>query len=159
VHSRSIVGTRTDADLPQTKPPTSDNSGTDPVVDPILDPTNCISDTKLGEDFAPTPVVRPWEFSGRHMPLPGSHAGSSTVDPLDQPSPLATGMPHGSEAISSLGSSVTSASGGSPMPVCPSTRLQHGIRKTKIYTDGTIRYGLRVSCVIMMKPWVIQDGS
>jgi hypothetical protein len=27
-------------------------------------------------------------------------------------------------------------------PVRPSTRLQHGIRKPKVYTDGTIRYGL-----------------
>jgi hypothetical protein len=27
-------------------------------------------------------------------------------------------------------------------PVRPSTRLQHGIRKPKVYTDGTICYGL-----------------
>jgi hypothetical protein len=27
-------------------------------------------------------------------------------------------------------------------PIRPSTRLQHGIRKPKVYTNGTIRYGL-----------------
>jgi hypothetical protein len=31
------------------------------------------------------------------------------------------------------------------VPVRPSTRLQHGIRKCKVYTDGTIRYGLLTS--------------
>jgi hypothetical protein len=31
------------------------------------------------------------------------------------------------------------------VPVCPSTRLQHGIRKPKVYTDGTIRYVLLTS--------------
>jgi hypothetical protein len=31
------------------------------------------------------------------------------------------------------------------IPVRPSTCLQHGIRKTKVYTDGTIRYGLLIS--------------
>jgi hypothetical protein len=31
------------------------------------------------------------------------------------------------------------------VPVRPSTRLQHGIRKPKVYTDETIRYGLLTS--------------
>jgi hypothetical protein len=31
------------------------------------------------------------------------------------------------------------------VPVRPSTRPQHGIRKPKVYTDGTIRYGLLTS--------------
>jgi hypothetical protein len=31
------------------------------------------------------------------------------------------------------------------VPVRPSTRLQYGIRKPKVYTDGTIRYGLLTS--------------
>jgi hypothetical protein len=30
-------------------------------------------------------------------------------------------------------------------PAHPSTRLQHGIRKPKVYTDGTVRYGLHAS--------------
>jgi hypothetical protein len=30
----------------------------------------------------------------------------------------------------------------SPAPPRPSTRLQHGIHKPKVYTDGTVRYGL-----------------
>jgi hypothetical protein len=29
-------------------------------------------------------------------------------------------------------------------PLRPNTRLQHGIRKPKVYTDGTIRYGLLI---------------
>jgi hypothetical protein len=41
-----------------------------------------------------------------------------------------------------LGSSVPSPAVG---PSSPRTRLQHGIRRSKVYTDGTIRYGLVAS--------------
>ena len=42
----------------------------------------------------------------------------------------------------SLGPSVSSPVAG---PSSPRTRLQHGIRRTKVYTDGTVRYGLLAS--------------
>jgi hypothetical protein len=47
-------------------------------------------------------------------------------------------------------------------PVCPSTRLQHGIRKPKVYTVGTIHYVfllLLVSRIILMRHWVTHGGS
>jgi hypothetical protein len=42
----------------------------------------------------------------------------------------------------SLGPSVSSPAAD---PSSPRTRLQHGIRCTKVYTDGTVRYGLLAS--------------
>jgi hypothetical protein len=56
----------------------------------------------------------------------------------------------------SLGSSVPSPAAGNPVhsdslgssiagPSSPRTRLQHGIRRSKVYMDGTIRYGLVAS--------------
>jgi hypothetical protein len=46
-------------------------------------------------------------------------------------------------AVSSPGS--FEASVALPMPACPNTHLQQGIRKPKIYTDGTVRYDLFTS--------------
>jgi hypothetical protein len=80
--------------------------------------------------------------SPRHVPSPGSLTESFAVNSLNQLSPLVTGVLHGSEVVSSLRSAMTTAPGSSPVPTSPSTRLKHGIRKPKIYTDGTVRYGL-----------------
>jgi histone deacetylase 1/2 len=40
------------------------------------------------------------------------------------------------------------ASSGTTMPPCPTTRLQHGIRKPKIYTDGTVHWGMHGATVV-----------
>jgi hypothetical protein len=66
---------------------------------------------------------------------PFSHEQESSVDR------------HTSPAADSMGSSVFLPSGGE-IPLAstrPSTCLQHGIRKPKLYTDGTVRYGLLTS--------------
>jgi hypothetical protein len=76
------------------------------------------------------------------VPSPGSLTESFAVNSLNQLSPLVTGVLHGSEAVSSPRSAMTTALGSSPVPICPSTHLKHRIRKPKIYTDGTIPYGL-----------------
>jgi hypothetical protein len=39
------------------------------------------------------------------------------------------------------GSGARAGSSAAPSPKRPVTRLQHGIRKPKTYTDGTIKYG------------------
>jgi hypothetical protein len=66
---------------------------------------------------------------------PFSHEQESSVDR------------HTSHAVDSMGSSVLLPFGGE-IPLAsarPSTRLQHGIRKPKLYTDGIVRYGLLTS--------------
>jgi hypothetical protein len=77
-----------------------------------------------------------------NVPSLVSCARSSAMNTLDQLSPLVTGVPHGSEVVSSPGSAATTIPGGSPVPIHPSTCLQHGIRRPKIYNNGTVRYGL-----------------
>jgi hypothetical protein len=55
-----------------------------------------------------------------------------------------TGSP-GSTVADTAGSSALQPPSSPPAPARPSTRLQHGIRKPKVYTDGTVRYGLLTS--------------
>jgi hypothetical protein len=72
------------------------------------------------------------------------HGGQSTVHPL---SPVAEASPTRTARASGTGTTLPDA--GTPeevaAPLRPVTRLQHGIQKKKIYTDGTVRYGMLAS--------------
>jgi hypothetical protein len=57
-------------------------------------------------------------------------------------SPLVRSILCGSGLDPSPRSGVPRSVVASPIAPCPTTRLQHGIRKPKIYMDGTVRYGL-----------------
>jgi hypothetical protein len=58
VHSRRIDGMRANVNLPQTEPPTSGGSGTDPEVDSVLDLTNHTSFTEPREYSAHPHAMR-----------------------------------------------------------------------------------------------------
>jgi hypothetical protein len=78
---------------------------------------------------ATSPVlVHPGETSAP-APATGTAAPAPVTGPAAAPTPA-------------TGSSVPGASGVSTPESRPRTRLQAGIRKPKVYTDGTIRYGL-----------------
>jgi hypothetical protein len=64
---------------------------------------------------------------------------SATLHPIGFGSDSAPVAPTDTKAI---GSSVAAPPITSHTPTHPTTRLQQGIHKLKIYTDGTIRYGL-----------------
>ena len=62
--------------------------------------------------------------------------------------------------ISSLGSSVESGSTPSPAPTPPHqpiTRLQHGIQKPKIRTDGTVRWCMN-TCTPIEEPTTLDEA-
>jgi hypothetical protein len=74
----------------------------------------------------------------------------ATVDPAKSDLVPAQGSSAGesgslSAPVSTLGSSAPEPSTALPVLARPNTRLQQGIRKPKIYTDGTVRYGLFTS--------------
>jgi hypothetical protein len=71
--------------------------------------------------------------------------GSSALAHIDGCSSLARGGSSGSGAEMPVGSSTSSAPSANLLPTRPATRAQHGIRKPKIYTDGTLRYGMFTS--------------
>jgi hypothetical protein len=87
--------------------------------------------------------------NGVHM------TGSSTTNAATSGSPLApaespaTSNPvesdHVLAQVSLPGSSAPEASIALPVPPCPNTHLQQGIRKPKIYMDDTVRCGLFTS--------------
>jgi hypothetical protein len=59
--------------------------------------------------------------------------------------PLASGISSGSGDMHDSGSAASAIGVIPPVAARPSTRLQHGIQKPKLYTDGTVRYGLLTS--------------
>jgi hypothetical protein len=74
--------------------------------------------------------------------------GQRESAPIPLPPRSSTAAPHAvAESRSRMGSSLPQGAGSSALadhvaPAHrPATRLQHGIRKPKVYTDGTIRYG------------------
>jgi histone deacetylase 1/2 len=92
--------------------------------------------------------------SGSELQQPGA---ASPIAPAHTPashSPSTPRAPAAGSAAAPTGSGVASASGAAAPPVVPSasteppapsrprTRAQDGIRKAKLYTDGTVRYGL-----------------
>jgi hypothetical protein len=83
-------------------------------------------------------------------PLPSghvSHDGSSTTIALYDASSLIPSASQGSSAADSAGSAATNSVVASPVPARPSTHLQHGIRKPKVYMDDTVRYTLLASSI------------
>jgi hypothetical protein len=100
--------------------------------------------------FSAPALVSVGSFVAASSPLP------STVSPnLSQTDPHAGG---GQDPISpgSVPASPLRSAAAGPSPTVPaastvlphpSTRLQHGIHKPKIYTDGTVRWGMSAACV------------
>jgi hypothetical protein len=43
-------------------------------------------------------------------------------------------------------------------PTKPGTRLQKGIRKEKVYTDGTIKYGRNAFLATSGEPWYLEEA-
>jgi len=80
----------------------------------------------------------PGESAPATTPLPGG-TGTATLPP-----PASMGGTSGSPSVPtrSDGSAPTGMSSESYAPQRPRTRLQSGIRKDKVYTDGTVRYSL-----------------
>ncbi|WVZ86147.1 hypothetical protein U9M48_032980 [Paspalum notatum var. saurae] len=71
-------------------------------------------------------------------PLNQSHASTTpSVPDLSPPAPTAPTVPVTQAAASVPG---PSASGAPAQTDAPRIRLQHGIRKPKVYTDGTVKY-------------------
>jgi hypothetical protein len=114
---------------PDTSTRSKDDPGRPAVVDPKVDsaPVPCMQDS-----------------------LPGPHVlAADTV----LGSPMVQSPGGDSSLVSSSSSSGSGVSGSasptpgvvSPMAARPGTRLQHGIHKPKVYTDGTVRYGLYTS--------------
>jgi len=72
-----------------------------------------------------------------------------TVRPEQSPEEIPSSLPAGDMAPSSSphgGPSTAAPSGDIPAASTrPVTRSQHGIRKEKVYTDGTVKYGMLTS--------------
>jgi hypothetical protein len=71
----------------------------------------------------------------------GGASGSSTAAIDGAASSLATDTPSVGSPVPAqdgVGSSASVLSMAQPVPRHPSTRLQHGIRKSKVYTDGMV---------------------
>jgi len=91
-------------------------------------------------------VPAPAEEVVSHEDQPAVHSSPPIAAPafgVGAPSPDAATRSPGE--ISTGGSSTAGTSEGVTAPARPVTRLQHGIQKKKIYTDGTIRYGMLAS--------------
>jgi hypothetical protein len=84
-------------------------------------------------------------LSAPHVAPPADGSGSSVAISLAVGSQVEWTGASGSAATAPFRSSVSQPASPSPAPTCPITHLQHGIRKPKTYTDGTIRYGLLTS--------------
>lgn len=117
--------------------------------------------------------------SPAHLPresrLPSAVGGSSTPgatcrlpphEPAGSPVPVAgssTSAPPASPVPASSSPATTTEASPSPLPpACPRTRLQGGIRKPKVYTDGSVRYGCFTFSgepVHVMKLWLIKIGN
>jgi len=123
-------------------------------------PSGSLSGARDGADPASTPGLSP-DTSAHSPPALDCPAGSSAPSVTAPPAPASSTQPQtdpsigGSASVEtvSAGSSVSSVPAGSStvLPAAPGTahrpvtRLQHGIRKPKVYTDGTVRWGLSSS--------------
>jgi hypothetical protein len=63
--------------------------------------------------------------------------GSSVLLPSGGEIPLASGISSGSGDMHDSGSTASATGVIPPVAAHPSTHLQHGIRKPKLYTDGS----------------------
>jgi histone deacetylase 1/2 len=120
---------------------TDTNTGTDPVVHVPAPASGSVPDPVSG---ASTPA--PGESAGRSSLAAesrgdtGAAASTSSGSALgSQPRSSAPPNESTTPAAASSGDPVASPQAHEPQP--RRTRLQHGIRKPKTYTDGTIRYG------------------
>jgi hypothetical protein len=124
-------------------PSSSARSDVDPVQ---ISAQTTVEDPEADLSIPASPFSHEQELSvGRHTsPAPDS-MGSSVLLPSGGEIPLASGISSRSGDMHDSGSAA-SATGVIPhVAARPSTRLQHGIQKPKLYTDGTVRYGLLTS--------------
>jgi histone deacetylase 1/2 len=107
-------------------------------------------DAWLDQGASPTAAAAPHQ-STTATPLASAHPGDTadTAAPAaggSAPGPAAGGSASapadGSSAAPADGSSASETQQQQEQQIRPRTRLQGGIRKPKVYTDGTIRYGL-----------------
>jgi histone deacetylase 1/2 len=132
---------------------TNQNLEQNGVQAPILhdasqDPTGAAPGADPPAPLAP-PAVSSSSGSAPQQPLPASPTASPTAtstapQSASPPSPRvpasgAAAVPDGSGVAGGSGAAPSSAA--SPAP-WPRTRAQDGIRKPKVYTDGTVRYGM-----------------
>lgn len=129
------LGAKHEADSLAHLPPVS---GTDPGANSVTTTLGL----GAGADSPASPMRARELGGGRHVSDSDRPGGSSVSDLARPASPL---VHMGAAEIVSAGSSVPTSSVASPAVHWPNTRLQHGIRKPKIYTDGTIQYGLFVT--------------
>jgi hypothetical protein len=105
-----------------------------------------VEDPKADLPVPASPFSHEQESSvGRHTSPAADAMGSSVLLPSGGEIPLASGISSGSSDMHDSGSAASATGVIPPMAARPSTHLQHGIRKPKLYTDGTMRYGLLTS--------------
>jgi len=128
----------TDLAVPDNCDPMQENNevqdGQEIIDVEAMDPPVPINPGASTEDDSPTFGV-----------LPAASASEDVLPSLDSPRGGTESTPGSAQASSSNGSSVTSQGSDeavmNPEPVQrPHTRLQRGIVKPKVYTDGTVRY-------------------
>jgi hypothetical protein len=102
-------------------------------ADPLLGSVPTPAATAGADTQEDPPNSGPGDSPGPHLP---STSGASSAAPSDLHAQPGTALP-------AAASSVPAASTSVPVPAtnAPRTRLQYGIHKPKIYSDGTIRYG------------------
>lgn len=96
--------------------------------------------------------------------LAGSSAATPTPTPPASPLVESQGDPvEGGSGVLSPGSPASSGSLSLPVataapapPTRPSTRLQHGIVKPKVYTDGTVRWGM-LGAIVPDEPRTVEE--
>lgn len=155
--------------------------------DPNLDDTNDVGEQLAGHSQVPIANIdavenedgEPLELVSSTESAPGSahDADSGGVDSLSSgphqpmsstsssmhaaPGSDAAGEPGTSSAPAEAGPSATSGSSAVPTTVTaprPHTRLQSGIRKDKIYTDGTIRYDKQSYFTLTGEPQNLEEA-
>jgi hypothetical protein len=116
-------------------------------VDPVqISAQTAFEDFEADLSVPASPFLHEQESSvGRHTSPAADSMGSSVLLPSGGEILLTSGISSGSSDMHDSGSAA-SATGVIPhVAARPSTRLQHGIRKPKLYTDGTVRYELLTS--------------
>ena len=117
---------------------------TEPEEDPASSPANTASASTIPAAVSETPPVdatshQPSEVMHPAVPAPTLHpvAGTGGIEAATDSSAAA----NGTSAPAPRDGPAATATENPPGPPRPRTRLRDGIRKPKVYTDDTVRYG------------------
>lgn len=144
------------ADQAATENPTGAHSEEDALQPAVTNPT--VTGSAVPADHGSAPSTPPSSHSGSstrqpardHVVLPGSLSRQESGEQHQDTSAATLSPDSDIDSDDDAGSTCASDGAGgdeemevqaSPECVRPRTRLQSGIRKEKVYTDGTVRYG------------------